>query len=180
MANITLNTIAGIIRLLPLRAARFSNSDGDYLDCYRLEEESACNLDEVTVPHYQGGEQSLGFNLDIQLVIPHNYFDENPGLIDLLEKFRGTRPMTHLFFGTSAPTFGVPLQIPPHVINATDGMEMHLEQNLTFSYEIRQVQFRPHCTIKLKGFIADLTKVPLIPGSETTFRMFDKLYPIVP
>lgn len=178
--SISLNTVAGVVRLLPLRAAQFMKGDGTYLKCYHIEEESSFDLIEKNISHYQSGEICLGHTVEASLVIPHNYFDENPGLVDLLESFKGTRPDTHLFFGKSVPFFSAPLEIPPHVINATDGFEVHLEKICTFSYEIRYVHLRPRLTIKLKGFVEDLTKVPFEPGSETTFRMFDKQYPIFP
>ena len=176
----SLNTIAGVIRLLPLRAAQFMNDDLVYLKCYKLEQESSFGLTQVVASSDKGGDICLGHDITINLVIPHNYFDENPGLIDRLELFRGTRPDTHIFLGYSVPFFSEPLEIPPHVINATDGLEVHLEKICTFSYEIVYVQFRLQCTIKLKGFVKDLTKVPAVPGSSSTYRMFDKQYPIYP
>ena len=178
--SMSLNTVAGKVRLLPLRAAQFMKVDATYLKCYHVEEESSFDITPKVIADYKGGEICLGFNIEVSLVLPHNYFDENPGVMDLLESFKGTRPDTHIFFGTSAPFFSVPLEIPPHVINATDGFECHLEKICTFSYEIRYIQFRPRLTIKLKGFVADLTKVPFEPGSSTTFRMFAKEYPIFP
>ena len=156
-----LNTIAGKIRLLPIRCLQLRDVlTSEYFIVYNIEQESSVSFTPKTQAHFLGGEIHLGFGVELSIVIPHNTFDEENGMIDFFEKIKGTRPDTHLFFGYSAPSWGVPIQVPYSVINATGGMLFHFEQNLTFSYEITYVEFRPRAILHLKGFIKDLTKVP--------------------
>lgn len=154
-------------KIIPLRALVFY--DGDWTTLTLLGKESMFNFTPITRSHYKGGEITLGYNFGASAIIDFNDF-ENNGLIARLEKLRkrwlyavntGTddrgRTDTQLILGDENVPGAYGAYAAPEMPFATGSMFMELSNNVTVSWEIEYVEFRPRVVLTLKGFFKEIT-----------------------
>lgn len=158
------------INLLPIRAASFvDNLHLEQTDFFLLEAESNYKISPVTRQIYLGGNVTLGYNAEVNLYVPINFFNwYNSSMMIRLEKLKGRTINSKLVLGNYEPTdsgwsnppdeigdFTFPLNenTQTKIINATDKMIIDFGNNLTFNYEIEGVEYRPRVIIHLSGFI---------------------------
>ena len=174
--NYNYASITGHIRILPIRAALFYDSTNDIaLNFFQIEAESSIGfLNPIKEPHYEGGDITIGYKIEPIFYIPENTFDLNSyELIDKLASFQNRKIELKVLLGNRDTWSRKPEGfVFPKSINSTAGMEIDYGTNLTFNFEIEQIEFRPRLVIKPSGVIISPTQIKVVEGGGNDEHMF--------
>jgi len=158
MADIILNTTTDIA-LVPLKGVYFYKA-GDSLVIGDLEQESSMSITSKRRNHYQGGEITLGYFIDITIYVPENKYT-GTGLIERLDEYiedlrTGNTLDIQLAAGNTKISLFTSLK---DNINYTDNLWIELDHNCKLNYDIDSLNYRFRMKISIKGFIQDLKNV---------------------
>jgi hypothetical protein len=164
------------IEIIPIRAAAWDFGYDDYLIGFWLESGSYYSTEEITMPHYEGGNVQQGHLLKVNLIIPHNQMDTN-GLIDKLETLiskskKEERVEFQVVLGTSSEIPGIIEDeelYTPTAINSTYGLWIEFHTQLAFTYRIEQKEIRPRTIVTGEGFAYKLNDMLNVPANSIKF-----------
>lgn len=170
----TFQRVSNGVNLLPITAVDFYDGT-NHLEFFYLEEESSLSLQSISLPHCKGGETSVGWRVEAKIIIPYNRLGSNlegANPLTYLAPLRNKRPETRISTGSAGTTL-VPSPTFPLIANTTDSLVWRFVRNLTLTFDIEQVPFRPRTTITLAGFLKDLLNVVEPGESGSAYKLFD-------
>ena len=169
MANINLYNREEI-GLLPIYAVSFRYAEIEYFNIFHLEKDSNYRLTPVTIPHYKGGDECLGFTFQATFYVSFNcFYDDYLTRLEDLRK-RVTSERNGVWAAKDNERFGIIIILGDGVvpggqevqaqkdyhspINSSQGWEMRIELGKlsTFNYSIESSAFKPRLVINIKGF----------------------------
>lgn len=181
MTNYNFKDIAGHIHTMPIRAVSIKSA---YLDMalhfFKLENESSYAFRPVQINKTNGTVVTVGYNIEINLVIASNDFTRDYGggitLQYLLKLFSNNRVRCQIAIGDQS-TWDLKdgtVDLVGHLeaINSTKGMIVDTGEFLNFSYEIESVEMRPRLLIKMNGVTHNISTLSSITeaGNEYLFN----------
>ncbi len=165
---------ANEIKVMPIRAAFFYSPSvlGNYVHFFYLEKGSGYLTQEITMPHYEAGEEQQGHLLKVDLIIPHNKYETN-GMIDILEKIiakskKQDRLDFQVMIGDAVVT-GMGSEYSPDAINSNHGLWVEMDTTLIWNYSIDHKDVRPKVIMKGEGFLYKMNDIKNVPSAPTKF-----------
>ena len=177
MENITFNK-ATDIKIMPIRAASIESggSPSKSQNNYYLEKGSYYASQEITMPHYEGGEEQQGHIIEVSMVIPQNEYNSNK-LIDNLEEIISKSKMQErmlLSFIIGERSYGLaPGVYEPPAINSNHGLFVEMSTLCIFNYSIEQRDVRPRAILKGSGFAFKLNNYYNTTGGGETVMFYE-------